>query len=728
MSIENPGRVPDRYTQGGDPSGMDMDGQMKMADANDDGQEDDFNEPAPDMGLPGTMNRLKQLIDSDNIALLLSDEELDEIGKQVVDDYELDKDSCATWYDKNQKALELAKQQGVSKSFPWEGAANIVVPLITSAAISFNARVYPELITDGGVAKTRILGKSTPDKEQRAERVQNHLNYQLLFQMDEWEQDTDKMLMILAVSGVAYRKVYFDPIKGRNCSTILTADQVVVNNGITSLQTARRISHILEMFGNDIESKKRAGLYREIDLHVDAGSEQADQKQPDDDPMYRLIEQHRWLDLDDDGLEEPYIVTVDKDSNKVLRIVARYDERDVKHKPDGTIVSVSARSHFIDYHFCPSFDGSYMSYGFGILLGNLNKAANSLINALLNAGLLSNTQGGFLAKGFRMQGGNKPLSAGEWRKTDVAAEILQQSLLPIPAKEPSAVLYTLFQTLTEMAQGIISVQSIGLDQLPGNAPAASVLSVIEQGSKTFNATFKRVYRSLTAELRLLGDLNQRYLPDEEYFRLNDSEGNVARDDYATTDFDIIPVADPSVTTQAQRMAIANTTFEVAKQVPGSNIVEAGRNVLKAIGNPDVDQIIAPSGDQTLPPEIQQQMQALQQQAAQAHQLLQQAGQEMAMLNVLLANKSKENAIRAFEALTKADIGASTIQKNLADAVAKADAVKIAAYEAHLSAVDKASKTLGEIINATATDTGNGEGMAGAPGNGGAPAEIAISPQ
>ena len=712
MSIENPGHVPDRYVP--DAS---VDAEIGPADADiDAGSEDDFKEPAPDLGLPGTMNRLKQFIDSDNIAELLTEEELDEIGKKVSDDYDLDKDSCGDWYSINEKALELAKQKGAHKSFPWEGAANVVVPIITSAAIAFNGRVLPEIFSDGKVARTRIVGKASDEKTERAERVENHLNYQLLVQMKEWEADTDKLLMILPISGMAYRKAYYDPIKGRNCSTVLTPLEVVVNNGIKSLDTARRISHVIEMFGNDIESNKRAGLYRDVDLHVDIAGIDKEGDQPDDDPIYTFIEQHRWLDLDDDGYEEPYCVTIDKESSKVMRIVARFDERDVTHKDDGEIVAIAARNYFVDYHFVPSFDGTYLSYGFGALLGGLNRAANSVLNALLNAGMLSNTQGGFLAKNFRMQGGNKPLAAGEWRKTDIDAETLQKSIMPLPIKEPSAVLYTLFEKLIEMATAIVSVQSIGLDQLPGNAPAASVLSVIEQQSKTFNATFKRVYRGLTAELRLYADLNMRYLKDDEYFRMNDSESAIARDDYATTDFDIIPCADPAITTQAQRIAIANTTFDIAQKVPGSNLVEAGRNVLKAIGNQDVDQIIAPSGEQTVPPEIQQQMQAMQQQLQQATQLATQMGQELAAVNQLLLNKRQENAIRAYEAITKSDIGQSTIVKNLADAKAKGDHAAVAQYEAQLSAIGQLSKSLEGTINAANDQSGVGQGLAQPSGN------------
>lgn len=715
MSILNPGRVPDRYAIGSIDNTQ-LDDLMTNQDSGVVDEQPSYE--TPDYGLPGTMNRLVEFINSDNVAALIPSDRLEEIGKQVIDDYQLDKDSCADWYSANTKALDLARQKGVSKSFPWEGAANVVVPLITTASIAYNARVLPEIITQGGIALTRTMGRQTPEKDARAERVAEHINYQLLFQMREWQADTDKLLMVYSVCGLAYRKIWFDTIKNRPCSTILTPDQVVVNNSIQSLESARRVSHIIEMYKNDIESKKRAGLWLDVECAEDGYGGEATSENPTDDPVYVFIEQHRWLDLDDDGYEEPYIVTVDKGSSKVVRIMARYDERDVKHKDDGTVVSIDACSYFIDYHFIPTFDGTFMSYGFGALLGNLNRASNSVLNALLNAGLLSNTQGGFLAKNFRMQGGNKPLAAGEWRKTEIPADLLQNSLLPMPVKEPSAVLQTLLEQLIGMAKSIVSVQSIGLDDVPANAAASSVLSVVEDKSKVFNATFKRFYRSLTDELRLLCSINSRYLGDVTEFVGLDKESQITRDDYAANDYQIIPVADPAITTQAQRMAIANSTLEVAKAVPGSNLVEAGRDVLKAIGNPDPDKIIAPSGAQTIPPEVQQQMAAMQQQAAQMQQMLTQAGQEMAMLNVLLANKDKENAIKAFEAHSKSDVNRTVAIKNLAEAKAKGDAAAIARLEAEVSASEAMSESLEAIINAGNNRTGSA-GMAGASSNGSA---------
>jgi chaperonin GroES len=719
MAVEE-GRVPNRYT---DPMGIDISGQeVSFSDIPESMEQEPQPQVAQDdtsaLGLPESMGKLLALIRSDNIASDLEEDELSRIGRMVYDDYQTDKDSCSDWYKTNERGLELAKQVGKHKSFPWDGAANVVVPLITQAAIAYNARVYPEIVRNGRVADCAITGKVTEEKTERADRVKAHLNYQLLVESKEWESDTDRLTLSYAINGTMYRKWYYDPAKQRLCSRLLFPDTVIVNNGIESLATARRVTHEVACFKNDIVTQQRAGLFLDVELKVDGQTDSDGNQQPENDPVIYLLEQHRWLDLDGDGLEEPYVVTIHKDSQQVLRIVARYDDRDVKLDGD-TVIAVEARNHFVDYHFVPAFAGEFLSYGFGALLSPLNKAANSVLNSLLNAGVLSNTQSGFLAKNFRMSGGNKPLAPGEWRKTDIPADILQNSLLPLPVKEPSAVLQNLFGTLVEMANGLIQVANIGLEDIPANAPATSVLAILEQNSKVFNSVFKRFYRSLNQELRLLADLNSRYLDDEVAVALHDEDITVLRDDYNTGDLDIIPCADPSITTQAQRLAMAQAKLALAKEVPGSNVVEAARQVMIAMGATDVDEIIPPAGDDMIPPEIQQQMMAMQQQAQQMQQMLAQLGAELQAANQMLMDKSVENQIKAFEAYNDAILKRANAQKALADAQAKGDQLAIQAYTSQIGAVEKLGKSLEAIFSGN-TQQSVGQGMAFPPGNGMAP--------
>jgi hypothetical protein len=566
------------------------------------------------------------------------------------------------------------------------------------------------------VAKTRIFGEVTEEKQQRADRVAQHLNYDLLYRMKDWEGDTDRLLMVYSIVGTVYRKVYHDPIAKRNCAIMLLPDAVIVNNGIQSLDTARRVTHVLEKHESEINGLKKAKLWRDIDL---GHGETTDDKQPEDDQPLHFLEQHRWLDLDDDGIDEPYVVTVHKSSRKVVRIVARFMESDVR-LIDDEVVDIVAQSHFQDYHFVPAPDGSFLSYGWGALIGQLNRAANSTLNSLLNAGTISNVQGGFLAKNFRMVGGEKTFQPGEWRKTDVAAEQLQSAVYPLPVKEPSQVLSGLFEKLLEMAQGIVQVANINLDSLPANAAAASTLAVIEQQSKTFNALFKRFYRSLTGELRMLASLNARNMDEQEEFSALEAKGIIQRADYEDAEVSIIPVADPQITTQAQRIALAQAVYQTAKEIPGSNVVEAGRGVLKAMGYTDIDSIIKPAGAETIPPEIQQQMQQQAQALQQLQQFAKQTAAELQAAQQLLLNKDMEIRIKAYTAFHDAGLTQAKAIQALADARGKGVDQEIQQFEAMLNASVKLRESLeANLSNVGTTQYPSGAGMAGAPGNQGA---------
>lgn len=673
-------------------------------------------------GLPEGLSFLSKAIEAENVCDLVLEQEdgestLDKIGKQVVDDYGLDKGSCDDWYTTNEKAMELAKANPKTRSFPWQGSANVIVPLIQQAAIAYNARVYPEVFRDGRVAKTRIFGNVTPEKSAAAERVEDHLNYDLLFKMKDWESDTDRMLMVYPIVGTCYRKVYFDPIAKRNVSKMLLPDTVIVNNGIDSLDTARRITHKLEKYGSQIKSLQRAGLWRDIELNSNATTDDKGNAQPEDDPVIYFLEQHRWLDLDDDGIDEPYVVTVHQESQKVVRIVARFTEEDVKIKDD-EVVEVLGYTHFQDYHFVPAPDGTFLSYGFGALIGQLNRAANATLNSLLNAGTMANVQGGFLAKNFRMKGGEQTFQPAEWRKTDVPAELLKDSILPLPIKEPSQTLMALFGKLIEMAQAIVQVANINLETMPANAAASSTLAVIEQQSKTFNALFKRFYRGLNGELRMISALNKRYLDESEEFAIAEKAGQIQRADYAMDGIDIIPVADPQMTTAAQRMATAQAVFQLAKEIPGSNVVEAGREILKAMGYANVDNIIKPAGAETIPPEIQQQMAQQSQALEQMQSYAKQVTAELQAAQQLLLNKDQDNKIKAFTALQDATLKQAQAVKYLAEAREKGVKSEIAQYEAEVSGFDYLRKSLEAMfdgINIGAV----GAGMAVQPGNAGA---------
>lgn len=653
------------------------------------------------------LRKLDEYVKADNIATLLEADDLAEIGHKVVDDLKMDEGSCSDWYDDNRKSLELASMVAKKKSFPWENASNLIVPLITRSAIMFNARTYPELMRNGTVAKGSVTTlNATPEQDAAAEAQADVINYQCLKEMPEWETDTDKLLLSYSIVGTVYRKLFWDARQGRIRSTLIMPDKCIVNNGIDSLENAQRVSHLFDLHENDLISRQRAGMYRDIELQGKTTDEEGNQ-QPT--AIYNIVEQHRWLDLDEDGYEEPYIVTVDKESAEVLAIQARFTMEDVT-LIDGKIAYIKQQSMFQDYHFIPAFDGSFLSNGFGKLLGSLNRGANSSLNNLLNAGFLSNTQGGFLSKGFRMSGGGKTIQPGEWRKTDLSPEQLQGGIMALPTKEPSAVLYQLLGTLIEFADSIVQTTNVSLDQMPANTPAASTLAVMESGQRAFAAIFRRMCKSLEREFGIMAKLNAKYHPEEGVRILFSQSGPT-----------VSTVADPAVTSQAQRINLAlGAKQAIADLGPMADQRLATKNLLEAMGVQDVDALLP---EQMMPtPEAMQQLEAQVQQISQQAQMI---AEQAKMLQLQLADKQARDVIELIKAQGELSLKRAQTLKTYAEAEKVATETQDAAAKGQLEGLKMEAamyetqiKVIEGMINAGQNASA---GMVESPSNPSAPA-------
>ncbi len=554
-------------------------------------------------------------IDSDNLAEDMTDEQLQKIGARVVDDWMIDEESRKEWLANNKEAIELANQVRKDKTFPYVGAANVKLPIIADAAIKFASRAYGEIIKDERVVKGRVVGPD-PDgqKQARSERVGNYMSWQLMEQMSEWEDDTDRLLHILPVAGHLFRKVYYDPRIKRNKSELVLPDKLCVNNSAANLESSRRITHILEnTHKNSVISNQRAGVWLDIDL--DKLSPESGGKEPESDKYYTFLEQHLWLDLDNDNFEEPYIVTVEKDSRKVMRIVARYEEDGIRENLKGQIMDIDPCQYFADYKFIPAFDGGYYYVGFGALLAPLNETANTIFNILLDAGVMSNTGGGWLSKEIKIVGGVYSFRPNEWKKTMATAEQLVKGVMPLPAREPPAVLFQLLGMVMEFCDNIASVKDVLAGDAPGaNTPATTTMALIAEAKQALNAIYKRIYRSMKGEFKILFDLNHRYMDEEEYYKVLDEDAKVYRDDFDKTSCDVIPMADPIMSSDMQRMAQAEALggFLGQPDIVSRPIQQARLKALR-IPQEQIDEI-CPEPDPNAPPPPNPEMLKLQQAA------------------------------------------------------------------------------------------------------------------
>lgn len=546
-------------------------------------------------------SQLLKYLDSDNIANELDDELLLKIGDQVIEGYELDKKSRAEWENTIDKAMEIARQVITHKTDPWEGCANVKFPLLAVGAIQFAARTYPELVKDGSVVQATVNGLD-PDgsRAARAKRISSYMSYQLLEESESWEEETDKLLIMLPIIGTVFRKTYYDSINKHNCSELCNPQDIVIHNSARSLETARRVSHRLLMYSNDILERINAGIYSDIDIKL-LGATNVDPKlgvdEQDPDKLNEAIEQHTYWDLDGDGYKEPYIITVHKESRKVLRIKARFDLNGIRLGKDNKIISIKAINYFTDYHFIPSPDGSFYSLGFGTLLYPINESINSVFNQLLDAGSLNNLQSGFIGGGIRIQGGRLTFKPGEWKKIDTIGTAIQDNVYPLPVKEPSQTLFNLLQLLIQTGKELTGVIDIlPDDQQTQNVPATTIVSLLDQRLKPLKAVFKRIYRSFKKEFDKLYYLNSVYLPDQKiYFTILNEKMAIAKQDFHEPDYTVKPIADPSMSSESQRILKVELLRGALAQPGGQllNPTDVMTRWVNEINMPNPQQLIAP---------------------------------------------------------------------------------------------------------------------------------------
>lgn len=585
-----------------------------------------------------------------NLCHAIEDSDLARIGVKVVEEYKIDDESrkSSGWMERHNAALKMAMQVKEAKNYPWPKASNVKYPLITVAAIQFAARAYPAIVDGSNIVKGKVLGKPDEEKRKRADRIGRHMSYQLLDEMVEWEEETDELLHILPVTGTVFRKTYFDPAKGRNCSELITADKLVVN--YWSKRDPERMTQVCEYTPREIAGKMRSGLWTQCDLGKPANAGD------DDDAPHKFLEQHRLLDLDDDGYPEPYIVTVHLETQKVVRIYARYDEDGIKANDKGEVYSITPVHYFTRYRFMPALDGSYYGVGFGTLLEPMNETINSTINQLMDAGHLANTQGGFIGSGVSMKSGSLRFAPGEWKRVEnTSGASLAQNIVPLTVQQPSTVLFQLLGMLIEASKDITATKDILTgDTNQANTPVGTTLALIEQGLKVATAIFKRVHRALKDELACLFRLNKLYLNPEVYFEFQDEGNKVSLDDYRVADVGVVPVSDPSVMTDMQRLGRAQYLMQFRGM--GFDDQKIAERAMEAGGITDIDEL-KPKG----PPPIQPEVQAEMKKAEQKDRELDQKDIELSQKDKVAETQAMSNAANAQKTMTEALLAAPQFQ-------------------------------------------------------------------
>ena len=545
-----------------------------------------------------------------NLADKQTKEILADITTKVLEGYKLDLASRTDWEALNVQIIDLAKLLVKKKVYAGEVVANVKYPLIINACIQFAARAYPELIKGNEVVKGKVVG-ADPDnvKFDKAQRISQFMSFQLLSLMEDWEEGVDQLLFTLPAIGCVFKKSYFDSIERKSVSQIVFADDLVVNYFAESLERAPRVTHRIYLYHNEIVERINSGIFIKFDV-AELGQATSDKTADvDEDTPHLFLEQHRWYDLDNDGYQEPYVVTVHEQSQKLVRISPRFATDGIIRKsdeagvtdPDGPIVKIIPEQYFTRFIFMPAIDGGFYGMGFGSLLMSSNSAINTVINQLLDAGTLSNRQSGFLGRGLKLgRGKSIQVKSGEWKPVDATGDDLRKNIFPMPVREPSNVLFQLLGLLIESGKELAGMTEILAGNSPGaNVPAESVLALIEQGLQVYSAIHKRLYRSQYKEFIKLRRLNALYLDQMTYSVVLDDQQAIVQADFSSADFDVVPVSDPNSTTMMQRLLKAKAMLELRGQ--GLNDQEILRQYLLALDIEDVERFF-PAEDQPDPAE------------------------------------------------------------------------------------------------------------------------------
>lgn len=611
------------------------------------------------------------VIQSPNLCDRFEDDDLKRIGEECWAGYTRDQGSRAVWLRRNEAGMNLALQIQEAKTFPWPGCSNVAFPLVTIAAQQFHARAYPAIVDGPNLVKCAVFGDDpTGEKTGHADRVSQHMSWQLLYQDKAWEEQEDKAILNLSIVGCNFKKSYFSSSLGHNVSELVLAKNLVLDYWSKSVIDSPRKTHIIPMFRNEIYEKCMRGIWRDFldeawykspttPSRTTAQIAQDNRTgvmppAPDDTTSFNILEQHVWMDLDNDGYAEPYIISFEENSKCVARIVSRISrEQDVEKVAmgpnKGKIIRINAEEYFTKKTFIPSPDGGIYDTGFGVFLGPLNEAANSIVNMLLDNGTVQTTAGGFLARGAKIRGGVYTVAPFEWKRVDSTGDDLRKSIFPLPVNQPSDVLFQLLSLLINYTSRVSGTTDITVGENPGqNTPAQTTQTMVEMGQKIYTAIFKRIWRASKEEFQKLFILNGKYLPLDQVF-----PGGATRDDYQGSPDEISPVADPTITSDAQRTQQALLLKQFASTTPGYDHDAVEVRVLKALRVEAPEQIFPGTKGAPPPKDVKLQVAELKEQGEMQRQAAELQHEEQKFIATLMENRQLNNA-KILELTAKAD--------------------------------------------------------------------------
>ena len=543
-----------------------------------------------------------------NLADVIDSSILGRISSDLVGSIEDDLSSRQDWEDTYKQGLEFLGMKTEERTEPFEGSSGVVHPLLAESVTQFQAQAYRELLPANGPVRTQVIGAQNEMLVKQAERVKDYMNYQITYEMEEYDPELDQMLFYLPVVGSTFKKVYRDPLKQRAVSKFIHAEDLIVPYGTPDLASSPRITHRISMDSNEVRKLQLAGFYRDIDIPSDGSyGEQMNEVQESIDDIQgvhpsnassdlTLYEVHTDLDIEGfedigmdgepTGLKLPYIVTILEDTNEILSVRRNYPENDPMKR---------AQKYFVHYKFLPGLG----FYGLGLthMIGGLAMASTSLLRQLIDAGTLANLPAGFKARGARIRDEDSPIQPGEFRDIDVVGQTLQASLMPLPFKEPSGTLYNLLGTLVDAGRRFASMADMKVGEMSGETPVGTTMAIMERGTKVMSAIHKRLHYSQKMEFKLLSNIFAQDLQPYPYMASKEFGPEVKAQDFDER-IDVLPVSDPNIFSMSQRIALAQSELQLVQSNPEIHggpmgLYQAYRKMYEALGVTNIDAILPP---------------------------------------------------------------------------------------------------------------------------------------
>ena len=539
---------------------------------------------------------------SANLAEELSESALTMLAGDLVADFEGDIASRKDWIQTYVDGLELLGLKIEERAEPWEGACGVYHPILAEAVVKFQSETIMETFPASGPVRTQIIGKETAEKKEAATRVQDDMNYQLTDVMHEYRPEHERMLWGMGLSGNGFKKVYVDTSLDRQVSMYVTADDLVVPYGASSLESAERITHVMRKTENEVRKLQVAGFYRDIDLGdpvnvMDEIEKKIAEKlgfKATTDDRFKILEMHVDLDLEgyehkDDngeptGIALPYVVTIEKNTNKILAIRRNWEPDDEKHQK---------RQHFVHYGYIPGF--GFYHFGIVHLLGAFAKSGTSILRQLVDAGSLANLPGGFKTRGLRVKGDDTPIAPGEFRDVDVPSGAMKDNIMPLPYKEPSQTLIQLLNQIIDDGRRFASAGDLKVSDMSSQSPVGTTLAILERTLKVMSAIQARIHYAMKQEFKLLKEIIADYAPEEYAYEPDVGNRKARKKDYSMVT--VIPVSDPNAATMSQKVVQYQAVLQLAQTAPQLyNLPFLHRQMLSVLGIKNAEKLVPMQDD------------------------------------------------------------------------------------------------------------------------------------